>query len=87
MNGEHVVSAPVLLIHLDMDGFDVTDYTAFLTSLYIYKKDARLLIYQGEGHAPSSPANLRHMWKNIFSWFDGYLNVKRDSNGKMILAK
>jgi dienelactone hydrolase len=81
------VSAPVLLIHSDMDGFDDTGYTAFFTSLYIQKKDARLLIYRGEGHAPSSPANLRHMWKNIFSWFDGYLNVKRDSSGKMVLAK
>jgi dipeptidyl aminopeptidase/acylaminoacyl peptidase len=81
------VSAPVLLIHSDMDSFDVTSYKEFFTSLYIQKKDARLLIYRGEGHAPSSPANVRHMWKNIFSWFDGYLNVKRDSNGKMVLAK
>jgi hypothetical protein len=81
------VSAPVLLIHSDMDGFDLTSYKEFFTSLYIQKKDARLLIYRGEGHAPSSPANIRHMWKNIFSWFDGYLNVKRDSNGKMVLAE
>jgi dienelactone hydrolase len=81
------VSAPVLLIHSDMDSFDVTDYTAFFTSLYIQKKDARLLIYRGEGHSPSSPANIRDMWKNIFSWFDRYLNVKRDSKGKMVLAK
>jgi dienelactone hydrolase len=80
------VSAPVLLIHSDMDSFDVTDYTAFFTSLYIQKKDARLLIYRGEGHSPSSPANIRDMWKNIFSWFDRYLNVKRDSEGKMILG-
>jgi dipeptidyl aminopeptidase/acylaminoacyl peptidase len=70
-----------------MDGFDDTGYTAFFTSLYIQKKDARLLIYRGEGHSPSSPANIRHMWKNIFSWFDRYLNVKRDSNGKMVFAK
>jgi dienelactone hydrolase len=80
------VSAPVLLIHSDMDSFDVTDYTAFFTSLYIQKKDARLLIYRGEGHSPSSPANIRDMWKNIFSWFDRYLKVKRDSEGKMILG-
>ena len=81
------VSAPVLLIHSDMDGFDDTSYKEFFTSLYIQKKDARLLIYRGEGHSPSSPANIRHMWKNIFSWFDKYLDVKRDSNGKMVLAK
>jgi dienelactone hydrolase len=81
------VSAPVLLIHSDMDAFDDTSYREFFTSLYIQKKDARLLIYRGEGHSPSSPANIRDMWKNIFSWFDRYLNVERDSNGKMVLAE
>jgi len=80
------VSAPVLLIHSDMDGFDDAGYKAFFSSLYLQKKDARLLIYRGEGHTPSSPANIRDMWKNIFSWFDNYLKVKRDSTGKMILG-
>jgi dipeptidyl aminopeptidase/acylaminoacyl peptidase len=82
----NTVSAPVLLIHSDMD--DSTDsYKSFFTSLYIQKKDARLLVYRGEGHAPSSPANIRHMWQNIFSWFDEYLRVKRDSGGTMIFGK
>ena len=80
------VSAPVLLIHSDMDEFLDASYMAFFSSLYMQKKDARLLIYRGEGHSPSSPANIRHMWENIFSWFDRYLNVKRDSEGKMILG-
>lgn len=81
------VSTPVLLIHSDMDGFDDAHYKSFFTSLYIQKKDARLLIYRGEGHAPSSPANIRHMWQNIFSWFDKYLRVKRDSRGTMVLGE
>jgi dienelactone hydrolase len=81
------VSAPVLLIHSDMDGFDDANYKSFFTSLYIQKKDARLLIYRGEGHSPSSPANIRHMWQNIFSWFDKYLRVKRNSDGTMILGE
>jgi len=80
------ISAPVLLIHSDMDGFDDESYREFFSSLYIQKKDARLLIYRGEGHSPSSPANIRDMWKNIFSWFDRYLKVKRDSEGRMILG-
>ena len=80
------VSAPVLLIHSDMDDFDDAGYKAFFSSLYLQKKDARLLIYRGEGHTPSSPANIRDMWKNIFSWFDMYLKVKRDSTGKMTLG-
>jgi dipeptidyl aminopeptidase/acylaminoacyl peptidase len=81
------VSAPVLLIHSDMDQFDDGGYKAFFSSLYIQKKDARLLIYRGEGHSPSSPANIRDMWKNIFSWFDNYLKVKRDSYGRIVLGE
>jgi dipeptidyl aminopeptidase/acylaminoacyl peptidase len=79
------VSAPVLLIHSDMDQFDDGSYKAFFSSLYIQKKDARLLIYRGEGHSPSSPANIRDMWKNIFSWFDHYLKIQRDPDGRMVL--
>jgi len=81
------VSAPVLLIHSDMDVFDDTSYKAFFSSLYTQRKDARLLIYRGEGHSPSSPANIRHMWNNIFYWFDNYLRIKRDSDGKMVLSE
>ncbi len=81
------VSAPVLLIHSDMDEFDDGSYQAFFSSLYMQKKDARLLIYRGEGHSPSSPANIRNMWANIFSWFDRYLKINRDSDGKMVLGE
>lgn len=80
----NAVSAPVLLIHSDMDEFDDDDYKSFFSSLYIQKKDARLLIYRGEGHSPSSPANIRDMWQNIFFWFDCYLNVSRDRKGEML---
>ena len=80
------VSAPLLLIHSDMDGFNDTSYKLFFTSLYLQKKDARLLIYRGEGHAPSSPANIRDMWANIFAWFDKYLRIERGSEGNMILG-
>jgi dienelactone hydrolase len=80
------VSAPVLLIHSDMDFVDDADYKMFFSSLYIQKKDARLLIYRGEGHSPSSPANIRNMWANIFAWFDKYMKIERDSNGKIILG-
>jgi dipeptidyl aminopeptidase/acylaminoacyl peptidase len=80
------ISAPVLLIHSDMDSFDAGSYRALFTSLYVQKKDARLLVYPGEGHLPSSPANIRHMWNNIFSWFDKYLKITRDADGKMIVT-
>jgi dipeptidyl aminopeptidase/acylaminoacyl peptidase len=81
------VSAPVLLIHSDMDEFPDASYMAFFSSLYIQRKDARLLIYRGEGHSPSSPANIRHMWENIFSWFDKYLEIERDPAGNIVMAE
>ena len=81
------VSAPVLLIHSDMDEFLDASYMAFFSSLYMQKKDARLLIYRGEGHSPSSPANIRHMWENIFSWFDKYLDLKRDPAGNIVVEE
>jgi dipeptidyl aminopeptidase/acylaminoacyl peptidase len=73
----NTISAPTLLIHSDMDTFDDANYKMLFTSLYLQKKDAKLLIYRGEGHTPSSPANIRHMWTNIFEWFDKYLEVSR----------
>jgi dipeptidyl aminopeptidase/acylaminoacyl peptidase len=81
------ISAPVLLIHSDMDAFDDRSYREFFCSLYTQKREARLLIYRGEGHSPSSPANIRDMWKNIYFWFDKYLRIKRDPNGKMVLGE
>lgn len=67
------ITAPVMLIHSDMDFFNINQYDMMFTALYEQKKEARYLRYAGEGHTPSSPANLRDMWSNIFKWFDQYL--------------
>jgi dipeptidyl aminopeptidase/acylaminoacyl peptidase len=79
------VSAPVLLIHSDMDGWG-PQYDMMFTALYAHRKEAELRIYRGEGHAPSSPANIRDMWNRIFYWFDHYLRVKRDTRGGIVFA-
>jgi dipeptidyl aminopeptidase/acylaminoacyl peptidase len=76
------VQIPILLIHSDMDQFRVDQYQMFFTSLYLQNKTARLLIYRGEGHSPSSPANIRNMWKNIDSWFDKFLMTSSERNGQ-----
>jgi dienelactone hydrolase len=81
------ISAPVLLIHSDMDEFGDTDYKLFFSSLHIQRKDAKLLLYRGEGHTPSSPANIRDMWQNIFRWFDKYLQISRNADDKPNLPK
>jgi dipeptidyl aminopeptidase/acylaminoacyl peptidase len=69
------ITAPVMLIHSDMDAFNLNQYEMMFTALYGQKKEARLLRYAGEGHGVSSPGNIRHMWTSIFDWFDKY--VKR----------
>src|SRR5690606_25068694 len=67
------VSAPVLLIHSDMDTFHIGQYERMFTALTLQGKQAKLMRYWGEGHGPSSPGNLRHMWSEIFDWFDRYV--------------
>jgi len=52
----------------------------------IKTSETKFLKGWGEGHSPSSPANIRHMWNNIFSWYDRYLRIERDAHGKIILA-
>jgi dipeptidyl aminopeptidase/acylaminoacyl peptidase len=79
------ISAPLLLIHCDMDVFDDGAYKMMLTTLYQQKKDAKLLIYRGEGHALSSPANIRHLWRSVDDWFDRYLDIRRNEQGRIVL--
>ena len=66
-------TAPVLLIHSDMDIFALHQYERMYVALNLEHKKAKLLRYWGEGHGPSSPGNIRHMWETIFDWFDCYL--------------
>lgn len=68
------VTAPILLIHSDMDGFSLDQYERMYTALHLQGKQAKLLRYWGEGHSPSSPGNIRHMWNEIFDWYNRYLS-------------
>jgi dipeptidyl aminopeptidase/acylaminoacyl peptidase len=63
--------------------FVSAQYEAMFTALNLARKNAKLMRYWGEGHGPSSPANIRDMWKNIDSWFDTHLKIHRDANGNL----
>lgn len=67
------VTAPILLIHSDMDAFALDQYERMFTALNLQGKKAKLMRYWGEGHGPSSPANIRHMWNEILGWYDKYV--------------
>ena len=59
------VTAPVMLVHSDFDYFDMAQYDEMFGALYRAGKEARYVRYWGEGHGPSSPANIRDLWSRI----------------------
>ncbi|HKZ80562.1 MAG TPA: prolyl oligopeptidase family serine peptidase [Pyrinomonadaceae bacterium] len=77
------IKTPILLIHSDMDGFALNQYDEMFTALYRLRKEGRFVRYWGEGHGPSSPANIRDMWYRTFAWFDAWSDIERDSKGNL----
>jgi len=43
----------------------MAQYDEMFGALYRAGKDARYVRYWGEGHGPSSPANIRDLWMRI----------------------
>nr|WP_290915547.1 prolyl oligopeptidase family serine peptidase [Hyphomonas sp. 34-62-18] len=64
------ISAPVLLVHSDFDYFDMSQYDEMFGALYRAGVDARYVRYWGEGHGPSSPANIRDLWRRIDAFLE-----------------
>lgn len=59
------ISVPVLLVHSDMDDFSMSQFDEMYAALVRAGKDARYVRYWGEGHGPSSPANIRDLWERM----------------------
>jgi dipeptidyl aminopeptidase/acylaminoacyl peptidase len=74
------INAPVFLMHSDMDSFSMAQFDEMYSALLRAGKDARYVRYWGEGHGPSSPANIRDMW-NRFDAFLEDLGVAPDTGG------
>lgn len=64
------ITAPVLLIHSDMDYFSGSQFDEMFGALQRVGREARYVRYWGEGHGPSSPANIRDLWAR----FEAFLN-------------
>ncbi|MGH9644890.1 MAG: alpha/beta hydrolase family protein [Terriglobales bacterium] len=73
------VNTPVLMIHSDLDIFGLTQYDEMYAAFYRLRKEAKFICFWGEGHSPSSPANIRYMWQQIFQWYAKYLGKDSDS--------
>ena len=69
----HRVETPLLLIQGDLDYVPVQQGEEFFMSLLRQNKRARFARYWGEGHVFHSPANIKHMWGQIYSWLDEFI--------------
>lgn len=65
------ITAPVMLVHSDLDAFSMAQYDAMFGALRASGKYARYIRYLGEGHGPSSPANIRDLWQRIDAFLAG----------------
>lgn len=72
------VDTPVLLLHGDLDAnVDVMASEQYFSAMVRLGKRARFVRYSGESHGlNSSPANVRHLSREIFAWLDGTLGTK-----------
>jgi dipeptidyl aminopeptidase/acylaminoacyl peptidase len=70
------VQTPVMIIQGDQDYDTMTQGEELFSGLYRLGKPVKFVRYWGEDHVLDSPANIRHMWAEIFDWFDRYLREK-----------
>jgi dipeptidyl aminopeptidase/acylaminoacyl peptidase len=66
------IHTPLLLIHGDQDAVPLTQSEAMFSALYRQDKDAILVTYWGEGHAFTSPGNVRDLFARAFSFLDAH---------------
>lgn len=59
------IEAPVMLVHSDLDAFSDHQFDEMYGALVRAEKDARYVRYLGEGHGPSSPSNIRDLWRRM----------------------
>lgn len=66
------ITAPVMLIHGDMDG-GVGQAQEMFTALYRQNKDAVLALYRGESHVILGPANVRDEYARVFQFLADHI--------------
>ena len=76
------VTTPLMIVHGDMDGAPIQQGEEAFTALSRLGRRAKFVRYWGEGHVISSPANVRHLWGQIFDWLDSHLGVSAAGNGR-----
>lgn len=68
--GAKTITSPVLLITGDRDFVPLSQSERMFTALHRQGRAARLITYWGEGHFNWSPADIRDLYDQIFSWLN-----------------
>lgn len=71
------VQTPLLIIQGDLDYVAIQQGEEFFTALHRQGKRARFARYWGEDHVFQSPANVRDMWQQIYTWLDEHLGPQK----------
>jgi dipeptidyl aminopeptidase/acylaminoacyl peptidase len=64
------ITTPLFLIYGEQDFVPAAEGEAMFAALWRQDKDAVLMRLWGEGHTPSSPANIRALYGAVFGWLD-----------------
>lgn len=72
------IQSPVFLMSTDMDIFSMSQFDKMYGAILRSGGNAVYIRYLGEGHALSSPANIRDYWERIDEFVRSTLNVERD---------
>lgn len=78
------ISTPLMIVQGDLDYVPLQQGEQMFRSLARLGRRVEFVRYWGEGHVPTSPANVRDFWSRFFSWFDEFADVSRDADGKII---
>ncbi len=63
------ITAPVLLMHGELDFIPIGQAESMFTALWRQNKDVQLVTYWGEWHLVQSPGNIRDLSGRISRWF------------------
>lgn len=77
------ITTPLMLIYADQDQVPLSEGQAMFNALYRQDKDATLLSLFGEGHLPTSPANIRALYATVLPWLADRLATPTAAHAEM----
>jgi dipeptidyl aminopeptidase/acylaminoacyl peptidase len=70
----HRIQTPLLLVAGDFDtSVPPEQLLQMFGAMNRLGKEAKLLMYRGEGHVLNNPSNIKDYWQQMLLWFDKYL--------------